>query len=112
MQDFSFSTVKTIINELGCCHRQLGTVAKSFVLREKSVVTLTVTAAGSGFSFVWQKSSGAPPVVETLIGKTLKSLPLTNLNPGTDSGTYTCEVRLPGSTAVAGTFDLRVFRLP
>lgn len=84
-------------------------ITQSFVLREKSAVTFTVTAAGSGFSFVWQKSSGAPPVVETLIGKTLKSLVLTNLNPGTDSGTYTCEVRLPGSTAVAGTFDLRVF---
>lgn len=84
-------------------------ITQSFVLREKSAVTFTVTAAGSGFSIVWQKSSGPPPVVETLIGKTLKSLPLTNLNPVTGSGTYTCEVRLPGSTAVAGTFDLRVF---
>ena len=32
MQDFSFSTVKTIINELGSCYRQLGTVAKSLAV--------------------------------------------------------------------------------
>ena len=39
MQDFSFSTVKTIINELGCCHRQLGTIAKSLAITRVLVVT-------------------------------------------------------------------------
>ena len=39
MQDFSFSTVKTIINELGCCHRQLGTVAKSLAVTRALIVT-------------------------------------------------------------------------
>ena len=39
MQDFSFSTVKTIINELGCCHRQLGTVAKSLAITRALIVT-------------------------------------------------------------------------
>ncbi|MDO8417811.1 MAG: iron-containing alcohol dehydrogenase [Agitococcus sp.] len=39
MQDFSFSTVKTIINELGSCHRQLGTVAKSLAVTRALIVT-------------------------------------------------------------------------
>ena len=39
MQNFSFSTVKTIINELGCCHRQLGTVAKSLAITRALIVT-------------------------------------------------------------------------
>lgn len=39
MQDFSFSTVKTIINELGCCHRQLGVVAKSLAITRVLIVT-------------------------------------------------------------------------
>lgn len=39
MQNFSFSTVKTIINELGCCHRQLGTVATSLAITRALIVT-------------------------------------------------------------------------
>ena len=39
MQNFSFSTVKTIINELGCCHRQLGTVAKSLAITRALIVS-------------------------------------------------------------------------
>ncbi len=84
-------------------------VTQSLALKEKTAATFTVTVAGSGCNLVWKKSTGSPPVIETLLGKTAKSLVLTNLNPLTDTATYTCEAQMPGSTAVAGTFNLSVF---
>jgi hypothetical protein len=84
-------------------------VTQSLVLKEKSAAAFTVTVAGSGYNLVWKKSTGSPPVIETLLGKTAKALALTNLNPLTDTATYTCEAQMSGSTAVAGTFNLRVF---
>ena len=84
-------------------------VTQSLALKEKTAGTFTVTVAGSGYSLVWRKSTGSPPVIETLVGKTTKSLALTNLNPLTDTAIYTCEAQMPGSSAVSGTFNLRVF---
>ncbi len=84
-------------------------VTQSFVLKENSAVTFAVTVSGTGVSLVWLKSSGSPPVVDTLLGQSAKTLALKGLSASTDSATFTCEARLPGSTATAGTFHLRVF---
>ncbi len=39
MQGFSFTTVKTIISEIGCCNRQLGSVAQSLAIKRALIVT-------------------------------------------------------------------------
>ncbi|HQV22870.1 MAG TPA: iron-containing alcohol dehydrogenase [Agitococcus sp.] len=39
MQDFSFSTVRTLISGLGCCQKQLGIAAKSLAITRALVVT-------------------------------------------------------------------------
>ena len=39
MQDFSFTTVKTIVSGLGSCRQQLGTVAKSLAMSRVLIIT-------------------------------------------------------------------------
>jgi hypothetical protein len=72
-----------------------------------TTVKPTVTVSGAA-TLTWKKTSGAPPVIETL-AETLKTLTLDTLDVATDSGVYTCEASVPGSTLIAGTFDVRVF---
>jgi hypothetical protein len=72
-----------------------------------TTVKPTVTVSGAA-TLTWKKTSGAPPVIETL-AETLKTLTLDTLDVATDSGVYTCEASVPSSTLIAGTFDVRVF---
>ena len=72
-----------------------------------TTVKPTVTVAGAA-TLTWKKTSGDPPVIEPL-AETLKILTLDTLDVATDSGVYTCEAAVPGSTLIAGTFDVRVF---
>lgn len=83
-------------------------VTQLFVQLAGTTVKPTVTVSGAA-TLTWKKTSGAPPVIETLV-ETQKTLTLAALSVATGSGVYTCEASVPGSSALlAGTFDVRVF---
>ena len=66
-----------------------------------TTATMTVTAAGNGLSYLWQKNLASIGAT----GKTL-SIPLVQ---SLDSGSYTCLVTGPGGSAASGAITLSVF---
>lgn len=83
-------------------------IAQNFV--QLAGTTIKPAVSVSGATLTWKKTSGTPPVIETLTNPTPLTLVLANLNAGTSSALYTCEASVAsGDMLIAGTFDVKVF---
>lgn len=84
-------------------------VSQTLVLKKNSKVTMTVNVSGSDYSLVWKKTSGSPPVTETLATTaTQKSLGYTGITNAGHTARYTCDLLLGESVRNVGNFDLTV----
>jgi|GEM_PF-714979 len=85
-------------------------MAQNFVQLAGTTIKPAVSVSGAA-TLTWKKTSGTPPVIETLSNPTTPlTLVLANLNVGTSSAFYTCEASVPGGEMlIAGTFDVKVF---
>lgn len=82
---------------------ELGVVdstAKPLSVAQGSTAKMSVTAAGNGLSYVWQKDLAS-------LGITGKTLSL-SLVQSLDSGSYTCQVTGPGGSVNSGAITLSV----
>jgi uncharacterized protein YkwD len=83
-------------------------VTQTLVSLAGTTIRPTVSVFGAA-TVTWKKTSGDPPMVQTLSTPTPQTLVLASLSAATDSAVYTCEASVPGAMLMAGTFSVKVF---